>query len=150
MRAGLAAEETPVRRDLSARPAGYWTGFHLTDDGGGSLSRERRDAAICGSLNSTSLNPPFSHWKRRAVAISFLSGELDSKLHDLHTYMTHEPKFPFVSRIEFIRSKLSNFSAHVSGVSVMYDVISLCAVSDIATHCRFVWRRVRSWTTWPR
>ena len=26
-------------------------------------------------------------------------------------------KFPFVSRIEFIRSKLSNFSAHVYGVS---------------------------------
>ena len=29
----------------------------------------------------------------------------------------HESKFPFVSRIEFIRSKLSNFSAHVYGVS---------------------------------
>ena len=29
----------------------------------------------------------------------------------------HESKFPFVSRIEFIRSKLSNFSAHVCGVS---------------------------------
>ena len=27
----------------------------------------------------------------------------------------HESKFPFVSRIEFIRSKLSNFSAHVYG-----------------------------------
>ena len=35
-----------------------------------------------------------------------------SRLHELH-----ESKFPFVSRIEFIRSKLSNFSAHVSGVS---------------------------------
>ena len=32
-----------------------------------------------------------------------------SRLHALH-----ESKFPFVSRIEFIRSKLSNFSAHVS------------------------------------
>ena len=31
-----------------------------------------------------------------------------SRLHELH-----ESKFPFVSRIEFIRSKLSNFSAHV-------------------------------------
>ena len=30
----------------------------------------------------------------------------------------HESKFPFVSRIEFIHSKLSNFSAHVYGVSV--------------------------------
>ena len=35
-----------------------------------------------------------------------------SRLHELH-----ESKFPFVKRIEFIRSKLSNFSAHVSGVS---------------------------------
>ena len=34
-----------------------------------------------------------------------------SRLHELH-----ESKFSFVSRIEFIRSKLSNFSAHVSGV----------------------------------
>ena len=36
-----------------------------------------------------------------------------SGLHELH-----ESKFPFVSRIEFIRSKLSNFSAHVYGVTV--------------------------------
>ena len=36
-----------------------------------------------------------------------------SRLHELH-----ESKFPFVSRIEFIRSKLSNFSAHVYGVTV--------------------------------
>ena len=35
-----------------------------------------------------------------------------SRLHELD-----EPKFPFVSRIEFIRSKLKNFSAHVSGVT---------------------------------
>ena len=34
-----------------------------------------------------------------------------SRLHELH-----ESKFPFASRIEFIRSKLSNFSAHVYGV----------------------------------
>ena len=32
------------------------------------------------------------------------------------SYNLHESKFPFVSRIEFIRSKLSNFSPHVSGV----------------------------------
>ena len=38
---------------------------------------------------------------------------VSSRLHELH-----ESKFPFVSRIEFIRSKLSNCSAHVSGVSV--------------------------------
>ena len=35
-----------------------------------------------------------------------------SRLHEWH-----ESKFPFVSRIEFIRSKLSNFSAHVYGVT---------------------------------
>ena len=36
-----------------------------------------------------------------------------SRLHELH-----ESKLQFVSRIEFIRSKLSNFSAHVSGVII--------------------------------
>ena len=36
-----------------------------------------------------------------------------SRLHELH-----ESKFTFVSRIEFIRSKLSNFSAHVYGVTI--------------------------------
>ena len=35
------------------------------------------------------------------------------RLHELHV-----SKFPFVSRIEFIRSKLSIFSAHVSEVGV--------------------------------
>ena len=35
-----------------------------------------------------------------------------SRLHELH-----ESKFSFVSRIEFIRSKLSNFFAHVYGVT---------------------------------
>ena len=35
-----------------------------------------------------------------------------SRLHELL-----ESKFPFVSRIEFIRSKLSNFSAHAYGVT---------------------------------
>ena len=39
-----------------------------------------------------------------------------SRLHELQ-----ESKFPFVSRIAFIRSKLSNFSAHVSGVTVRVD-----------------------------
>ena len=35
-----------------------------------------------------------------------------SRLHELY-----ESKFPFVTRIEIIRSKLSNFSAHVYGVA---------------------------------
>ena len=38
-----------------------------------------------------------------------------SRLHELH-----ESKFTFVSRIEFIRSKLSNFSAHVYGVNAAH------------------------------
>ena len=38
---------------------------------------------------------------------------VSSRLHE-----SHKSKFPFVSRIEFIRSKLSNFSPHVSGVTV--------------------------------
>ena len=38
--------------------------------------------------------------------------ECNTVLHELH-----ESKYLFVSRIEFIRSKLSNFSAHVSGVA---------------------------------
>ena len=40
-----------------------------------------------------------------------VNGLVSSRLHEFH-----ESKFPFVSRIEFIRSKLSNFSAHVYGV----------------------------------
>ena len=35
----------------------------------------------------------------------------------LFTIKLHESKFPFVSHIESIRSKLSSFSAHVSGVA---------------------------------
>ena len=36
---------------------------------------------------------------------------VSSRLHELH-----DSKFPLISRMEFIRSKLSNFSAHVSRV----------------------------------
>ena len=43
-----------------------------------------------------------------------------SRLNELH-----ESKFPFVSRIEFIRSKLLNFSAHVYGVVVQRVPTSL-------------------------
>ena len=48
-----------------------------------------------------------------------------SRLHELH-----ESKFPFVSRIEFIRSKLSNFSAHVYGVAVLSDGRAACTASN--------------------
>ena len=43
-----------------------------------------------------------------------------SRLHELH-----ESKFPFVSRIECIRSKLSNFSAHVYGAAVFAHFVCL-------------------------
>ena len=42
-----------------------------------------------------------------------------SRLHELR-----ESKFPFVSRIEFIRSQLSNFSAHVYGLILCGGVLS--------------------------
>ena len=38
-----------------------------------------------------------------------------------------ESKFPFVSRIEFIGSKLSNFSAHVRGVTVCISQLPMAA-----------------------
>ena len=47
-----------------------------------------------------------------------------SRLHELH-----ESKFPFVSRIEFIRSKLSIFSAHVYGVIV--DAVGVPGATDL-------------------
>ena len=59
-----------------------------------------------------------------------------SRLHELH-----ESKFPFVSRIEFIRSKLSNLSAHV------YGVIVDCHNSVPPTSRR---RRPPLWETYPR
>ena len=39
----------------------------------------------------------------------------------------HGSKFPFVSRIKFFRSKLSNFSAHVSEVSKSPKVVQQCS-----------------------
>ena len=49
-------------------------------------------------------------------------------LHELH-----ESKFPFVSRIEFIRSKLSNFSAHVYGA---IDVLRVPLAGDGSSSAR--------------
>ena len=42
----------------------------------------------------------------------------------------HESKFPFVSRIKFIRSILPNFSAHVSQVTVRRHLSSSCDAQD--------------------
>ena len=52
---------------------------------------------------------------------SVTNGNFDScnrfkRLGTSRLHQFHQSKFPFVTRIEFIRSKLSNFSAHVSGV----------------------------------
>ena len=47
-----------------------------------------------------------------------------NRLHELP-----ESKLPFVFRIEFIRSKLSNFSAHVSGVNVRSHRRQMASVS---------------------
>ena len=46
--------------------------------------------------------------------VTHVNGWFPAVYHELH-----ESKFPYVSRIEFIRSKLSNFSAHVYGVVVL-------------------------------
>ena len=72
---------------------------------------------------------------RRLVSKRLVS----SRLHELH-----ESKFPFVSRIEFIRSKLSNFSADVYGVSTAdtpgytpgYTQLARSAVIDSALNTR--------------
>ena len=55
-----------------------------------------------------------------------------SRLHELH-----ESKLTFVSRIEFIRSKHSNFSAHVSGVAIT-TVQAPGPVGLMAVHCRLM------------
>ena len=65
-----------------------------------------------------------------------------SRLHEMH-----ESKFPFVSRIEFIRSKLSNFSAHVSGVmdrsaNMLIDVRS--KISPVLTAVPTLFATVRA------
>ena len=41
----------------------------------------------------------------------------ETRLGTSHLHEFHESKLPFVLRIKFIRSKLSRFSAHVSGVA---------------------------------
>ena len=68
--------------------------------------------AIKPYLADPQFNADFIRSKSLAAAgNSGATGMLEtSRLHELH-----ESKCPFVSRIEFIRSKLSNFSAHVSG-----------------------------------
>ena len=62
-----------------------------------------------------------------------------SRLHELH-----ESKFPLVSRIEFVGSKLSNSSAHVSGVADSgrtggaANIATACHLSLPASTCHFL------------
>ena len=89
--------------------------------------RSGRDTGGTAARRQTTLRPRIHEQKKiesfeRINSIRKTNGNFDScnsckrlgtsRLHELH-----ESKFPFVSRIEFIRSKLSNFSAHVYGVS---------------------------------
>ena len=46
---------------------------------------------------------------------SFDSSNSCKRLETNRLHVSHESELPFVSRIEFIRSELSIFSAHVSG-----------------------------------
>ena len=48
---------------------------------------------------------------------SFDSRNLCKRLVPSRLHKLRQSKLPFVSRIDFIRSKLSIFSAHISGVS---------------------------------
>ena len=59
-----------------------------------------------------------------------------SRLHELH-----ESKFPFVARTEIIRSKLSNFSSHISGVAV--NVVAIERIAKTETAARRWCRRRR-------
>ena len=43
-----------------------------------------------------------------------------------HLHELHESNFPFVSRIEFFCSNLSNFSAHVYGFTVLFSNVCGC------------------------
>ena len=54
-----------------------------------------------------------------------------SRLHKLH-----ESKLPFVSRIEFIRSKLPKFSTHISGV---YNKISTLFPANCRPPCGLIY-----------
>ena len=55
-----------------------------------------------------------------------------SRLHELH-----ESKFSLVSRIEFIRLQLSNFSVHVSGINHRLPFLLLTIVFEIGSRVSF-------------
>ena len=54
----------------------------------------------------------------------------------------NESKFPFVSRIEFIRSHLSNFSAHVYGVDVCHGPETRRVAPGLGEARRVSWPRI--------
>ena len=77
----------------------------------GYMSRKIRKFRRINSIRETNGNFDSCNSCKRLVP---------SRLHELH-----ESKFPFVSRIEFIRSKLSNFSAHVYGVTIYRETFPI-------------------------
>ena len=88
---------------INRRPAADW----IPNNGHGNMSRKFESFERINSIPETKGNFDSRNSCKRLEI---------SRLHELH-----ESKFPFVSRIEFIRSKLSNFSAHISGVNVHSD-----------------------------
>ena len=89
-------------------------GFEPRDRGPGHAARR-------ASLTPDTLAEKFESFERinsiRETNGNFDSCNLCKRLGTSRLHESHESKFPFVSRIEFIRSKLSNFYAHVSGVT---------------------------------
>ena len=94
---------------------------------GGRLRGHPPDDDAAGQVSSSSSPTPYTWAEKfesfeRINSIRETNGNFDScnsceRLVPSHSHELHESKFPFVSRIEFIRSKLSNFSAHVFGVA---------------------------------
>ena len=76
----------------------------MTDSDPGYTNKKFESFERINSIRETTGNFDSCNSCKRLVA---------SRLHELH-----ESKFQVVSRIEFIRSKLSYCSVHVSGVSV--------------------------------
>ena len=99
----MPGEVLKISKRYSQPNLSYW---RKTNRGGGALSA-----------------PPSGRGLKRINSIRETNGNFDSYnscklLETSHLQELHESKFPFVSRIEFIRSKLSNCSARLSGVIV--------------------------------
>ena len=89
---------------------------------GGNLPALSSSSSVDVTLTPDTSAEKFESFKRinsiRETNKNFDSCNSCKRLVPSRSHELHESKFPFVSRIEFIRSKLSNFSAHVSGVTL--------------------------------